>query len=198
MSKSAALERVQRALSDAGSTSADGQEWRCPTHDDESASLTVKVGDEPGKVVLRCGAGCPTKRVLGRLGLKWADLFEPGVKVEDKALKRQRYVYTDEDGEPLFRVTKVPYESGKKDFFQQGSNGRGGWRKGKGAMRGVRLVLWRLPDVDAAIAAGKVIHLTEGEKDARASARRRGGCDLPPDGRGQVAPPVHRVPGRRG
>lgn len=168
MKGTAALDRVRQALREAGSTSADGEEWRCPNHDDESASLTVKLGDEPGKVVLRCGAGCQTKVILGRLGLKWADLFEPGVRIEDKPLKRERYVYTDEDGEPLFRVTKVLHESGKKDFFQQGADGRGGWRKGKGAMKAVRLVLWKLPEVEAAIASGKVIHSTEGEKDTQA------------------------------
>ena len=96
MKGTAALDRVRQALREAGSTSADGEEWRCPTHDDDSASLTIKLGDEPGKVVMRCGAGCQTKSVLSRIGLKWADLFDSGTKVVDKVVGRTKYVYEDE------------------------------------------------------------------------------------------------------
>ena len=47
---------------------------RCPAHDDRSASLSVKQGDD-GRILLYCHAGCETKDVCTKLGLKLSDLM---------------------------------------------------------------------------------------------------------------------------
>ncbi len=47
---------------------------RCPAHDDRSASLSVKQGDD-GRILLHCHAGCETKDVCAKLGLKLSDLM---------------------------------------------------------------------------------------------------------------------------
>jgi hypothetical protein len=47
---------------------------RCPGHEDRRPSLSVTEGAD-GKVLLKCFAGCPTARVVSRLGLTMRDLF---------------------------------------------------------------------------------------------------------------------------
>ena len=70
------------------------------------------------------------------------------------------YDYTDEDGKPLFQTVryKVPPPK-KKTFSQRRPDGNGGWIKN---LKGVRRVLYRLPQVKAA----EVVIDVEGEKDA--------------------------------
>lgn len=72
------------------------------------------------------------------------------------------YIYRNEHGDPLFRVLRY---RDPKDFSQQGADGRGGWRTGKGAMSEVRLVLYRLPELVAA-PLDEWVFVAEGEKDA--------------------------------
>jgi 5S rRNA maturation endonuclease (ribonuclease M5) len=77
---------------------------------------------------------------------------------EAKPAKRKiiaTYDYTDEDGNPLFQC--VRYEP--KDFKQRRPDGAGGWIW---KLKGVRLVLYRLPEVGKA----SEIWIVEGEKDA--------------------------------
>ncbi|MGH7273713.1 MAG: hypothetical protein ACREIQ_04565, partial [Nitrospiria bacterium] len=45
---------------------------RCPAHDDNRASLSVKQVDD--RWLLFCHAGCETSDVLKAAGLTWADL----------------------------------------------------------------------------------------------------------------------------
>lgn len=166
MSKRSALVDVQSALLRVGSDNPSGDEWTCPAHNDRKASLTVKYGDVPGTVILACGAGCKTSAVLSKLGLHVRELYD---RVEPpQETVRKSYVYRDEDGSPLFRVLRRQEGDGSKRFHQQGVNGRGrgGWRTGSGAMKDVRRVLYRLPELTDAIDNGDTIHLTEGEKDA--------------------------------
>lgn len=47
----------------------------CPAHDDDSASLSIGVGDD-GRVLFRCFAGCQTAEILAMVNLKWPDIFE--------------------------------------------------------------------------------------------------------------------------
>lgn len=74
------------------------------------------------------------------------------------------YIYRDETGEPLYRVTRHE----PKDFRQWRPDGRGGWLPG---VKGVRLVPYRLRELlEAAI-----VFVVEGEKDAE-SLRDMGFC----------------------
>lgn len=47
----------------------------CPAHADDSASLSIGVGDD-GRVLFRCFAGCNTENILQMIGLSWPDIFE--------------------------------------------------------------------------------------------------------------------------
>ena len=52
-----------------------GYKARCPAHDDDHASLSVKEGDD-GRVLLHCFTGCETGDVVAAMGLTLADLFD--------------------------------------------------------------------------------------------------------------------------
>lgn len=150
------LENVQSALLAHGSKNTGGDDWRCPAHDDTSASLTVQSGDNVD-VVMRCGAGCDTAKVLAKIGLTMADLHADSM---GNPVDTEHYVYTDPEKRPLFRVTREQYERGKK--FHQSHPVNGSWQKG---LNGVNLVLFQLPRVKRAARKGKTIHIVEGEKD---------------------------------
>ena len=69
------------------------------------------------------------------------------------------YDYTDAVGNLVHQT--VRYEP--RDFRQRRPDGNGGWVSN---LDGIRPVLYHLPEVKAAVAAGKTIHIVEGEKDA--------------------------------
>jgi hypothetical protein len=50
---------------------------RCSHHDDSTASLSIREGDD-GRVLLHCHAGCSTVDVVASAGLSMSDLFPPG------------------------------------------------------------------------------------------------------------------------
>jgi hypothetical protein len=47
---------------------------KCPSHEDRSASLSIRAGAD-GRVLLHCFAGCSAADVVEALGLQLADLF---------------------------------------------------------------------------------------------------------------------------
>jgi hypothetical protein len=67
--------------------------------------------------------------------------------------------YTDETGNFLYQSIKYD----PKGFSQRRRGPDGGWINN---LDGVRRVLYRLPEVIAGVAAGRTIHIVEGEKDA--------------------------------
>lgn len=71
------------------------------------------------------------------------------------------YVYTGEAHDVLFRVVRTR----DKDFFQNAADGNGGWKTGRGCMKGVRRVPYKLPNVLEADPSLPVL-LAEGEKDS--------------------------------
>lgn len=50
---------------------------RCPAHADDTASLTLKLGDKGAGLVLYCHAGCGRLDILDAVGLTMRDLFPP-------------------------------------------------------------------------------------------------------------------------
>jgi hypothetical protein len=68
------------------------------------------------------------------------------------------YDYVDEKGALLFQVLRYT----PKGFNQRRPDGKGGWTWELGD---VRRVLFQLPEVIAAVPAGKTIYICEGEKD---------------------------------
>jgi putative DNA primase/helicase len=71
------------------------------------------------------------------------------------------YDYVDAAGGMLFQVCRFE----PKDFRQRRPDGRGGWIW---KTKGLSLVLFRLPEVIAAVATGRTIYITEGEKGVSA------------------------------
>ena len=134
----------------------------CPAHDDSEASLGVTDGDSG--LLLTCYAGCETKDVVDALGLEWNDLYHEPRKKGAAVLGEPEaiYVYTDEVGEELFQSLRYRTDKGKT--FRQRHHGESGeW---VGNMEDVRRVLYHLPEVIQALAAGQTVYIVEGEKDA--------------------------------
>jgi hypothetical protein len=80
---------------------------RCPAHDDRKPSLSINEDD--GRLLVRCHAGCEQADVIAALrdrGL-WREQAVRTVVAE--------FVYTDEQGAPLYRVCRTE----PKGFFQQ-------------------------------------------------------------------------------
>lgn len=170
---------VERVLERLGDTERSGKGWkaRCPAHDDGTASLTVHRGHE-GRCLLYCFAGCELGDITAAMGMSVSELFPDGEvnrfrrfppPPRVKAVTRPKsaakeplslakiYVYEDEDWKWVSRVLR--YEP--KTFKQQRWDGDT-WVFG---LEGVRRVIYRLPNVIAAIADSKPIFVVEGEKD---------------------------------
>lgn len=120
----------------------------CPAHDDGRQSLSIT--ERNNTILMKCMAGCPTKLVVEKAGLKMADLMN-GKKSPIIAT----YDYTDEEGTLLFQVCR----KSDKSFSQRRPNGKGGWIWN---MEGVRKVPYHLPRL---LAATETIFIVEGEKD---------------------------------
>jgi hypothetical protein len=134
---------------------------QCPAHDDHTASLSVSRC-ETG-VLVHCHAGCGIDGILAALHLARGDLFDESRARRAGFTVVAEYPYTDEHGAVLF----VKERRWPKDFrqYKPGPDGRREYKLGT-----VRRVLYRMPDVTAAIAAGAPVWLAEGEKDADALA----------------------------
>ena len=91
------------------------------------------------------------------------------------------YSYADEAGCLLFQVCRFD----PKDFRQRAPDGRGGWRW---TTKGVRRVLYRLPQVLAAVADGLRVFICEGEKDAGALEQAGFAATCNPGGAGKWMP----------
>jgi 5S rRNA maturation endonuclease (ribonuclease M5) len=133
-----------------------GKGWqaKCPAHDDANPSLSIADGAD-GRVLLNCFAGCSNEAIVAALGLKMADLFTDTGTGRDILAT---YPYCDEHGTVLFEVLRLA----PKAFRQRRPDGLGGWTW---KLDGVRRVLYHLPQLRAAVAAGKRVFVVEGERD---------------------------------
>jgi hypothetical protein len=152
MMRESAFERVTAALTSCGSRESNGK-WNCPTshhlNGDRKPGLTLR--QETDRVLVRCHAGCPTEDVISALGLKMGDLFNEERKVKQEVA---RYPYQNEDGETEF--IKVRYDP--KDFMVMRPSGDYG-------IGDAQRILYRLPELKAAVARGEIVYVVEGEKD---------------------------------
>ncbi|MHC4835916.1 MAG: YfjI family protein [Planctomycetota bacterium] len=122
-----------------------GYTARCPAHDDNRNSLSIKMADD-GKILLHCFAGCKTDKICADIELDMSNLYPTGTNRRAKRREIATYDYTDEAGNLLFQ--KVRYEP--KDFRIRVPDGAGGWGW---KMNGVRRVLYHLPRVQHGFAA---------------------------------------------
>lgn len=141
---------------------------RCPAHDDEHASLSFADGNRGLVVKCHAGAGCSVARIAAAVKLRVADLFaDNGGRARGDSHVVAEYEYRDEHGELLFVVERRE----PKTFRQRRPDGRGGWAW---SLDGVRRVLYRLPELRAAMsgapAGTREALIVEGEKDAEALA----------------------------
>jgi len=151
-----------------------GAGWtaRCPAHEDRKASLSISPGkDQP--VVLHCHAGCQPDDILSHLGLRWDDLSNPRTPRETGSdtwtpagPAVATYDYVDEAGALLFQVCRTA----GKDFRQRrpDTTTKSGWAWN---LDGTRRVLYRLPAILTAVAAGQEVYICEGEKDVQTLER---------------------------
>jgi 5S rRNA maturation endonuclease (ribonuclease M5) len=127
-----------------------GSGWmaKCPAHDDNNPSLSIR--DVDGKVLLHCHAGCGQRELI-------AALTAQGIWHERPAEVRWKikttYDYTDESGQLLYQVVRKE----PKGFFQRRPDGQGGWINKKSS----RQVLYHLREVIEA----PIVFVVEGEKD---------------------------------
>lgn len=61
-------------LSGVRPTGRDRWSCKCPSHEDRSPSLTIRVVPD-GRILLHCFAGCDTESVMATIGLTVSDLF---------------------------------------------------------------------------------------------------------------------------
>lgn len=72
-----AFDRVREALEARGGQlkkTGKGYITTCPAHEDHDPSLSI--GNKPGRVVLKCFAGCTPESIVSALGLHLGDLFD--------------------------------------------------------------------------------------------------------------------------
>jgi len=145
---------------------------RCPSHDDKHASLSVSESPS-GRIIFQCFAGCSEEDVLSAMGLTKRDLY-PGSRLDVRTPDKV-YVYTDEAGHPLFEVLRYP---GKR-FRQRHHDPASPDAKDDGYvyhLEGVRRVPYKLPKLIQAVAEGRRVYVTEGEKDADRIIKETGRC----------------------
>ena len=146
---------------------------RCPAHDDKQQSLSI--GENGGKVLLNCFAGCPPQDIVKAMGIEWKDLFhgskpdqlkarsfsQDGVSYHSnpKAKIVAVYRYTDETGGLLYE--NVRFEP--KGFRQRHTDEKG---KEIWSLDWVERVPYRLVELASKARHGSDVWLCEGEKDA--------------------------------
>ena len=155
MSSEAPVLEALRARGPLKKLASGGWMANCPAHEDAKASLKVDIGAD-GRALLKCHAGCSTDEIVAALGLTTADLF---LRRNGNEARREVavYKYADESGRHLYDVVRFT----GKEFRQRRPDGSWG-------LGGARRVLYRLPDVLAAIRDGSPVYVVEGEKDADA------------------------------
>ena len=140
----------------------------CPAHDDQHPSLSVTTSADD-KVLFHCLAGCSQSDVIAALQTRglWPcketilpPHWEPNQQGNGETPRQiaDTYDYLDENGDLLYQV--VRYEP--KDFRMRRPDGNGRWVYN---MADTRRVLYRLPEVLAAIRADEPVFICEGEKD---------------------------------
>lgn len=158
-------DRTEAFLAKLDNVQACGAGWtaRCPSkkHDDDRNSLSVNRGDD-GRVLAHCHAGCFFRDIAEGAGFRVADLGPVASNGNGNGRHRSEivatYDYMDAGGRLLYQVCRMA----PKDFRQRRPDGKGGWVWN---LQGVARVLYRLPEVLAAVERGDVVFIVEGEKD---------------------------------
>jgi len=164
----------------------------CPSHDDRTASLSLKLTDD--KIILNCYAGCDFNNIVRSLNINTKALFakdpqeysgdnkkaaggDSGASREQSKLNYkevERYRYELYDGTPMFVVIRqeaFDADGKKHKNFPQAKVDSNGKTEGKWTMKGVLRLPYHLPELRKAIQANKPILLVEGEKDVHSAEK---------------------------
>lgn len=153
---------------------------RCPGHEDQSPSLSVREAD--GKILLNCFAGCSIERICGGLGIEVKELFEDDGRFDEGVTLEQLAARAKLDPEDLKRhgiktvynrngkaVVTIPYrdidgtDQRRKVRLRVEGKGKYEWwdkERPEPSVYGA----WRLPEFRQ---RGAIV-LTEGETDTLA------------------------------
>ena len=167
------LERLQKVR-----PNKDGWTALCPGHEDKSPSLSIGEGTD-GRILLHCHAGCPTEQVVAAMGLALSDLMpeteerhrgagtgkRPSVG-DDGPIGRIEavYEYPDKDGVIGHLVARYRTKD-EKSFRPFHRTDDTTWKMGAGSSL---WPLYRLPDLQEALAMERTVWIVEGEKCADA------------------------------
>ncbi len=160
---------------------------RCPCrNDDANPSLAISQNDE-GTALMHChrGNSCSLDEICKSIGVEARELFSesdddwvpaPKFQQDTRSASTKRnvgkkiekiYPYYNEEGKLLYEKVRFRLDDGGKSFANRQpdpfNSGEYIWNLKEPL---VRRVLYRLPEVVKAIAAGEPVWLVEGEKDA--------------------------------
>lgn len=154
---------VDYALSFFPDAKANGRAWkaRCRVHDEKTPSFQISEGRD-GRALFKCfGCNAEFMQVVVALGMDLARLFPADSQRpawnSERPLITAEYNYLDAAGEKYLQVLRYS----NKEFKQRHWDGKD-WVWGLG---GRQTILYRLPEVLAAVQAGIPVWVAEGEKD---------------------------------
>jgi len=125
----------------------------CPSHRDGEKRGKRSLYTSPGKdgrALIKCFANCQYRDIVKAMGLAEDNL--------NSAKDITTYDYKDASGNLLFQVCRGT----DKKFWQRRPGNNGSWVNG---LKGIKPVLYLLPELIKAIKNNEVIFIPEGEKD---------------------------------
>ena len=142
----------------------EGTGWKvcCPAHKDQRPSLSVSDGSD-GRTLIHCHAGCTPEAVCAAARITLADLMPMRTPVTPRPQIVATYDYHDADGKLLFQVVRISPNGFRQRRPDPEKPGEWMWNT-----KGIKKVLYRLPEIMRDIQASKPIFVCEGEKDVLA------------------------------
>lgn len=144
------LNEVLPLLKNMKQTGGGGYSTRCPSHDDNKNSLSVRETAD-GRILFKCFAECSYQEIVSALGISFNG---NGKQSEIETI----YDYTDEDGKVLYQNIRFAGKEFRQRHFN--NDGREVWNLNR-----VRRVPYRLADL-VKLPSHYNFVLAEGEKDA--------------------------------
>ncbi len=124
--------------------------------------MSITEGKD-GRILLHDFGGSTPEAIVAAMGLTMVDLYADKPQRNGKLNIVATYDYQDETGKLLYQVCRLD----PKDFRQRRPDptAKGGWTW---SVKGVLRVLFRLPELIAAVKDGRPVWVVEGEKDVEA------------------------------
>jgi hypothetical protein len=97
------IEKLLSRLDKVKSTGKDRWTCSCPSHEDQSPSMHIKL-DDSGRILINCKAGCATYDILQSIGLDWVDVMPDD---EEHSKPQKRVMYATEALKLLRRESQI-------------------------------------------------------------------------------------------